>query len=40
MNVETVVLLFKGEIDSKKIQGEFSLEDMDMCEFQDGVTYP
>ena len=39
-NVETVVLLSKGEIDSKKVRVEFSLEDMDMSEFQDGATYP
>ena len=38
--VETVVLLSKGEVDSKKIRVEFSLEDMDMSEFQDGATYP
>ena len=38
-NVETVVLLSKGEVDSKKIRVEFSLEDMDMSEFQDGATY-
>ena len=38
-SVETVVLLSKGEIDSKKIRVEFSLEDMDMSEFQDGATY-
>mgnify|MGYP006926992707 CR=1 FL=1 len=38
--VETVVLLSKGEADSKKIRVEFSLEDMDMSEFQDGATYP
>lgn len=37
---ETVVLLSKGEIDSKKVRVEFSLEDMDMSEFQDGATYP
>ena len=38
--VETVVLLSKGEVDSKKIRVEFSLEDMDMSEFQDGIfTY-
>ena len=37
--VETVVLLSKGEVDSKKIRVEFSLEDMDMSEFQDGATY-
>ena len=35
-HVETVVLLSKGEVDSKMIRVEFSLEDMDMSEFQDG----
>ena len=39
-HVETVVLLSKGEVDSKKIRVEFSLEDMDMSEFQDGANYP
>ena len=39
-HMETVVLLSKGEVDSKKIRVEFSLEDMDMSEFQDGATYP
>ena len=39
-HVETVVLLSKGEIDSKKVRVEFSLEDVDMSEFQDGATYP
>ena len=38
-SVETVVLLSKGEVDSKKIRVEFSLEDMDMSEFQDGANY-
>ena len=38
-HVETVVLLSKGEVDSKKIRVEFSLEDMDMSEFQDEATY-
>ncbi len=38
-HVETVVLLSKGEIDSKKIRVEFSLEDMDMSGFQKGATY-
>ncbi len=33
------LLLSKGEVDSKKIRVEFSLEDMDMSEFQDGATY-
>ena len=32
-------MLSKGEIDSKKVRVEFSLEDMDMSEFQDGATY-
>ena len=39
VHVETVVLLSKGKVDSKKIRVEFSLEDMDMSEFQDGATY-
>ena len=39
-HLETVVLLSKGEVDSKKIRVQFSLEDMDMSEFQDGATYP
>ena len=38
-HIETVVLLSEGEVDSKKIRVEFSLEDMDMSEFQDGATY-
>ena len=38
-NCETVVLLSKGEIDSKKIRVEFSLEDMDTSGFQQGATY-
>ena len=38
-NLETVVLLSKGEIDSKKVRVEFSLEDMDMSGFQKGATY-
>ena len=36
---ETVVLLSKGEIDSKKVRVEFSLEDMDMSGFQNDATY-
>ena len=39
MNVETVVLLSKGEINSKKLRVEFSLEDMDMSGFRKGATY-
>ena len=38
-HVETVVLLSKGEIDSKKVRVEFSLEDMDMSGFQNGAPY-
>lgn len=38
-HVETVVLLSKGEIESKKVKVEFSLEDMDMSGFQKGATY-
>ena len=37
-HVETGVLLSKGETDSKNIRVEFSLEDIDMSEFQDGAT--
>lgn len=32
-------MLSKGEVDSKNVRVEFSLEDMDMSEFQDGATY-
>ena len=32
-------MLSKGDVDSKKIRVEFSLEDMDISEFQDGATY-
>lgn len=39
VSVETVVRLSKGEIDSKKVRVEFSLEDMDMSGFQKGATY-
>ena len=39
-HTETVVLLSKGEIDSKKVRVEFSLENMDMSGFQKGATYP
>ena len=38
-HVETVVLLSKGEIDSKKVRVEFSMEDMDMSGFQKSATY-
>ncbi len=36
---ETVVLLSKGEIPSKKVKVEFSLEGMDTDGFKDGATY-
>jgi 23S rRNA (uracil-5-)-methyltransferase RumA len=39
VHVETVVLLSKGEIDSKKIRVEFSLEDLDTSGLQRGATY-
>ena len=38
-HVETVVKLSKGEINSKKVRVDFSLEDMDMSQFQNGATY-
>ena len=38
-HVETVVLLSKGEIDSRNIQVELSLEDMDLSGFRSNVTY-
>ena len=38
-HVETVVLLSKGGVESKKVRVEFSLEDMDMSDFQDSATY-
>lgn len=38
-NVETVVQLSKGEVNSRKVRVEFSLEDMDMSGFQKGATY-
>ncbi|MCD8082377.1 MAG: 23S rRNA (uracil(1939)-C(5))-methyltransferase RlmD [Clostridiales bacterium] len=37
--IETIVQLSKGEINSKKVRVEFSLEDMDMSGFQKGATY-
>ena len=39
VHVETVVLLSNGEVDSKKIGVEFSLEDMDLSEFKGKATY-
>lgn len=38
-HVETVVQLSKGEIDSRKVRVEFSLENMNMSEFKKGATY-
>ncbi len=38
-NLETVVLLSKGNISSQNVRVEFSLEDMDMSGFQQGATY-
>ena len=38
-HVETVALLSKGEIDSKKVRVAFSLEDMDTSGFPQGATY-
>ena len=37
---ETVVLLSKGEVDSRKVRVEFSLEGMDTSGLQKGATYP
>lgn len=37
--LETVVLLSKGKIDSKKVRVDFSLEDYDLSSFQEGATY-
>ena len=37
--VETVVLLSKGIIDSQKVKVEMSLADMDMSRFKKGATY-
>ena len=38
-NVETVVLLYKGMFDSRKVKVDFSLEDMDLSEFKGKATY-
>lgn len=38
-NVETVVLLSKGMIDSRKVKVDFSLEDMDLSELKGKATY-
>ena len=39
-HTECVIALSKGEIDSKKVRVEFSLEGMDTSGLQKGVTYP
>nr|MCR5603715.1 23S rRNA (uracil(1939)-C(5))-methyltransferase RlmD [Lachnospiraceae bacterium] len=39
VHVETVVCLSKGDVKSKKIRVEFSLEDMDTDGFKQGATY-
>lgn len=38
-NVETVVLLSKGVVDSRKVKVDFSLENMDLSEFKGKATY-
>lgn len=38
-NIETVALLSKGVVDSKKVKVDFSLEDMDLSEFMGKATY-
>lgn len=37
--IETVVLLSKGMVDSRKVKIDFSLEDMDLSEFKGKATY-
>lgn len=39
VHVETIVCLSKGDVKSKKIRVEFSLEDMDTDGFKKGATY-
>ena len=39
-HVETVVLLSKGEIDSKRIRVEFPLDNMEVAAFREKATYP
>ena len=39
-SVECVIALSKGEIDSRKVRVEFSLEGMDTSGLQKGATYP
>ena len=38
-HTETVVLLSKGMIDSRKVKVDFSLEDMDLSELKGKATY-
>ena len=38
-HVETVVLLSKGMVDSRKVKVDFSLEEMDLSEFKGKATY-
>lgn len=38
--MECVIALSKGEIDSKKVRVEFSLEGIDTSGLQKGATYP
>ena len=38
-HVESVVLLSKGMVDSRKVKVDFSLEDMDLSEFKGKATY-
>ena len=39
VHVETVVLLSKGVVDSRKVKVDFSLEDIDLSEFKGKATY-
>ena len=39
VHVETVVLLSKGMVDSRRVKVDFSLEDMDLSEFKGKATY-
>lgn len=39
MSFETVVLLSKGMVNSRKVKVDFSLEDMDLSEFKGKATY-
>ena len=39
VHIETVVLLSKGVVDSRKVKVDFSLEDIDLSEFKGKATY-